>query len=94
MSTQRITKKRRRQCETCIQCRSSRKQCDKGTPCRNCKENNRKCIYAKEFPYSNLSPEKQAAILERLLYDTKNKYDLLTTLMSNKSTDGQDWSSQ
>lgn len=55
-------------------CRSSRKQCDKGTPCRNCSENNRKCLYAKEFPYSNLSQEQQAMILERLLYDTKDKY--------------------
>ncbi|SAM04314.1 hypothetical protein [Absidia glauca] len=92
MSSQRITKKRRRQCETCIPCRSSRKQCDKGNPCRNCKENNRKCLYAKEFPYSNLSQEQQAAILERLLYDTQNKYDLLTKYMTK--TDGQDWETQ
>ncbi|CAO3585933.1 unnamed protein product [Absidia cylindrospora] len=78
MSTQqRLTKKRRRQCETCIQCRSSRKQCDKGNPCRNCAENNCKCLYAKEFPYSNLSQEQQAIILEQLLYETKAKYTQL-----------------
>ncbi|KAI8088666.1 uncharacterized protein BX664DRAFT_385285 [Halteromyces radiatus] len=90
MSTQRVTKKRRRQCETCINCRSSRKQCDKGYPCRNCADNNRKCLYAKEFPYSNLSQEQQAAILERLLYEAKGKYDLLKKYM-NKT---EDWKSQ
>ncbi|KAI8340133.1 hypothetical protein BC941DRAFT_500692 [Chlamydoabsidia padenii] len=74
---QRTVKKRKRQCETCIQCRSSRKQCDKGNPCRQCAENNRKCLYAKEFPYSNLSQEQQAVILEQLLFDTKHKYTQL-----------------
>ncbi|KAG0166537.1 hypothetical protein DFQ28_007399 [Apophysomyces sp. BC1034] len=72
-----IPKKRRRQCETCINCRSSRKQCDKGNPCRNCDENNRKCLYAKEFPYSELSQEEQATVLERLLYDARGKFELL-----------------
>ncbi|KAI8072946.1 hypothetical protein BC940DRAFT_330389 [Gongronella butleri] len=90
MST-RVTKKRRRQCETCIQCRTSRKQCDKGNPCRNCAENNRRCIYAKEFPYSHVSQEQQAAILERLLYDARGKYEQVKKYVSK---DNKDWQTQ
>ncbi|KAI8145324.1 hypothetical protein BJV82DRAFT_577006 [Fennellomyces sp. T-0311] len=84
--------KRRRQVETCINCRSSRKQCDKGNPCRNCLENNRKCLYAKEFPYSNLSAEEQAGILERLLYETRGKFNLLKNYVEQNAV--KDWESQ
>ncbi|ORX49153.1 hypothetical protein DM01DRAFT_1409616 [Hesseltinella vesiculosa] len=94
MSTQRITKKRKRQPETCIQCRTSRKQCDKGHPCRNCADNNRKCLYAKEFPYSELSQERQAAILERLLYDARGKYEQLKKYLSTQGLQDKDWQAQ
>ncbi|ORZ00634.1 hypothetical protein BCR43DRAFT_521631 [Syncephalastrum racemosum] len=84
--------KRRRQCETCINCRSSRKQCDKGSPCRNCAENNRKCLYAVEFPYPTLSAGEQAAVLERLLYETRGRFQLLTAYVEQNNI--QDWESQ
>lgn len=73
-------------------CRTSRKQCDKGNPCRNCAENNRKCLYAVEFPYSDLSREEQAEILERLLYEARGKFELLRNYVERN--DIQDWESQ
>ncbi|KAI7879161.1 hypothetical protein K492DRAFT_238054 [Lichtheimia hyalospora FSU 10163] len=92
MSTRSPPHKRRRQVETCINCRSSRKQCDKEHPCRNCVENNRRCLYAKEFPHSDLTRDEQAAILERLLYETRGKFEVLKNYVEQNSM--QDWQSQ
>lgn len=49
-------------------------------------------MYSKEFPYSNLSNEEQAAILERLLYETKGKFELLKNYIEQNSIN--DWESQ
>ncbi|KAF7721993.1 hypothetical protein EC973_003875 [Apophysomyces ossiformis] len=62
-------------------------QCDKGYPCRNCADNNRKCLYAKEFPYSDLPQEEQALVLERLLLDARGKFELLKKCLEKNAVD-------
>ncbi|KAI8376465.1 uncharacterized protein BYT42DRAFT_646058 [Radiomyces spectabilis] len=86
-----VSSKKRRSCEICINCRSARKHCDKNRPCQACHESNKRCLYATQFPYTHLPPEKQAEMLDRLLADAHGRWELLKTYIDRRHFGSTGW---